>query len=61
MPRSMSSVMLKCNEPTYSLVGPLLVFGAKLGKVLPTRFFSACVCCTIIGTPSSFCPVKPKA
>lgn len=61
IPLNISSVILKCNEPTYSLVGPLLAFGAKFGKELPTLFFSACVCCTIIGTPSNFWPVNPRA
>ena len=62
--RSMSSVMLKCKEPTYNRMGPLgpLVNVLMAGMLLPAkRFFSACVGCTTIGTPQSFCPVKAIA
>lgn len=40
MPLSMSSVMLKCNDPTYSLIGPELPF-CKLLANAAALFFSA--------------------
>lgn len=61
IPLSISSVMLKCSEPTYSLIGPSVDFcgaGLEAGSAL---FFSACEGCTIIGTPKSFCPDSPMA
>lgn len=40
----MSSVMLKCREPTYNLIGPVLLIGAiRPGAALiADLFFSAC-------------------
>lgn len=40
IPRSISSVMLKCNDPTYSLIGPALPF-CRLLAIAAALFFSA--------------------
>lgn len=61
IPLNISSVMLKCNDPTYNLMGPVIPFGMRFGIEFPILFFSAWVCWTIIGTPNSFCPDKPSA
>ena len=58
---NISSVILKCKEPTYNLIGPVMPLGIMLGIELPILFFSACVCWTMIGTPSNFCPDNPNA
>lgn len=41
IPRSISSVMLKCSEPTYSRIGPELPF-CRLLAAAAALFFSAC-------------------
>lgn len=56
----MSSVMLKCKDPTYRRIGPELPL-CKLLAMAARRFFSACEACTMIGTPSNLCPVSPMA
>lgn len=61
IPRNMSSVILKCNEPTYKRIGPTWFFGGGAGGAFAMRFFSACVCCTLIGMPNNFCPDSPNA
>lgn len=61
IPLNISSVMLKCKDPTYNLIGPVIPFGMRFGMEFPILFFSAWVCCTIIGTPNSFWPDRPRA
>lgn len=41
IPRNISSVMLKCSEPTYSLIGPAVPFCRLLAAAAAARFFSA--------------------
>ncbi len=41
IPRSISSVMLKCSEPTYRRIGPELPF-CRLLAAAAALFFSAC-------------------
>ncbi|KYN03825.1 hypothetical protein ALC62_05338 [Cyphomyrmex costatus] len=57
IPRSISSVILKCKDPTYNRIGPVCPLGIRFGIELPMRFFSACVCwLTVLTISSSFCP-----
>ena len=61
IPFNISSVILKCNEPTYSLIGPAAAFWSWAVKVLAALFFSAKVGWTTIGTPKIFWPDSPRA
>ena len=61
IPFSMSSVMLKCKEPTYNLIGPVMVPLVTTPVGMEILFFSAWDAWTMIGTPSSFWSVRPMA
>ncbi|KYM93198.1 hypothetical protein ALC53_00134 [Atta colombica] len=55
IPRSISSVILKCKDPTYNRMGPVCPLGIRFGIELPIRFFSACVRLAVSAISSSFC------
>ena len=53
--------MLKCREPTYNLIGPVMVPLVTIPVGIEILFFSACDAWTMIGTPSNFWSVRPMA